>query len=334
MQSLPVQEYVKPFTGYLNLSAYPPCNGSQNQELTSSVNISYGGIPDLTDDDFLTKLRIHEYDVMNILAHTSQHPISQSKLNEIKILMHEYNMKVRSSKKRRNRNGLEELFLSSSPLKETNSSKEVLISEDSSSEESDEEYLNQDVNTSRAESDIFYREDGPNLVEYLRKYSDILSRSYGSLEKVSHPLFDEIYFLDDFHKETERRICFKQDVGKAIVISAGCAYQMRKIKSCVNVVFKFLSPKSASESIKVNNELRLLPVNHKEKGNMLQVKKMVIIRMHAAIEEMCNISIVQKIDKLKKLIIDGKITLVDDEGKPMKKIDYSSDHDSEDEVEP
>nr|GEZ52029.1 hypothetical protein [Tanacetum cinerariifolium] len=38
--------------------------------------------------------------------------------------------------------------------------------------------------------------------------------------------------------------------------------------------------------------------------------------------------IVEKIDKLKKLIIDGKIKLVDDEGKPLKKIDYPGDHDS------
>ncbi|GJZ64881.1 hypothetical protein Tco_0621577 [Tanacetum coccineum] len=35
----------------------------------------------------------------------------------------------------------------------------------------------------------------------------------------------------------------------------------------------------------------------------------------------------------KKLIIDGKVSLVDDEGKPLKKVDYPDDHDSEDEVE-
>ncbi|GJY40687.1 hypothetical protein Tco_0427957 [Tanacetum coccineum] len=43
--------------------------------------------------------------------------------------------------------------------------------------------------------------------------------------------------------------------------------------------------------------------------------------------------IVEKIDKLERLIIDGKLTLVDDEGKPLKKVDYPGDHDSEDEVE-
>nr|GEZ48041.1 hypothetical protein [Tanacetum cinerariifolium] len=42
--------------------------------------------------------------------------------------------------------------------------------------------------------------------------------------------------------------------------------------------------------------------------------------------------IVDKIDKFKKLIIDGKVTLVDNEGKPLKNVDYPGDHGNEDEV--
>ncbi|GJU30536.1 hypothetical protein Tco_1174125 [Tanacetum coccineum] len=43
-------------------------------------------------------------------------------------------------------------------------------------------------------------------------------------------------------------------------------------------------------------------------------------------------SIVEKIDKMERLIIDGKLTLLDDKGKPLKKVDSSGDYDSEDEV--
>nr|GEV81684.1 hypothetical protein [Tanacetum cinerariifolium] len=43
-------------------------------------------------------------------------------------------------------------------------------------------------------------------------------------------------------------------------------------------------------------------------------------------------SIVEKIDKIKRLVIDGKVTLVDDEGKLLAKVDSSVDHDSKDEV--
>ncbi|GJR34109.1 hypothetical protein Tco_1209793 [Tanacetum coccineum] len=42
--------------------------------------------------------------------------------------------------------------------------------------------------------------------------------------------------------------------------------------------------------------------------------------------------IAKKIDKIEKLIMDGQVTLVDDERKPVEKVDYSSDHDSENEV--
>nr|GEU51907.1 hypothetical protein [Tanacetum cinerariifolium] len=45
------------------------------------------------------------------------------------------------------------------------------------------------------------------------------------------------------------------------------------------------------------------------------------------------IPIVNKINKIEKLIIEGKVTLVDDEGKHLKKVDYSGDKNSDDEVE-
>ncbi|GJZ37566.1 hypothetical protein Tco_0583757 [Tanacetum coccineum] len=42
--------------------------------------------------------------------------------------------------------------------------------------------------------------------------------------------------------------------------------------------------------------------------------------------------ILEKIDKIERLIIDGKVVLVDDEGKPLEKVDSLGDHHSEDEV--
>ncbi|GJY55847.1 hypothetical protein Tco_0454962 [Tanacetum coccineum] len=39
-----------------------------------------------------------------------------------------------------------------------------------------------------------------------------------------------------------------------------------------------------------------------------------------------------RIDKIERLIIDGTATFVDDEGKPLTKVDSSDDHDSDDEV--
>nr|GEU40490.1 hypothetical protein [Tanacetum cinerariifolium] len=42
--------------------------------------------------------------------------------------------------------------------------------------------------------------------------------------------------------------------------------------------------------------------------------------------------VIEKINNIKKLVIDGKVTLVDYEGKPLEKIVYSRDYDSDDEV--
>ncbi|GJV64109.1 hypothetical protein Tco_1474937 [Tanacetum coccineum] len=42
--------------------------------------------------------------------------------------------------------------------------------------------------------------------------------------------------------------------------------------------------------------------------------------------------IIEKIDKIEKLIIDGRVTLVVDEGKHLEKVVYSGDYDSKDEV--
>ncbi|GJT86570.1 hypothetical protein Tco_1068287 [Tanacetum coccineum] len=42
--------------------------------------------------------------------------------------------------------------------------------------------------------------------------------------------------------------------------------------------------------------------------------------------------IIKKIDKIENLIIEGKVTLVDDDGKPLEKVASSCNYDSEDEV--
>ncbi|GJS46462.1 hypothetical protein Tco_0596583 [Tanacetum coccineum] len=63
--------------------------------------------------------------------------------------------------------------------------------------------------------------------------------------------------------------------------------------------------------------------------------KHTFIFKKAMLDMMCSTSttpIVEKNENIKRLIIDGKVTLVDDEGKPLAKVYSSGDHDSEDEV--
>nr|GEZ65607.1 hypothetical protein [Tanacetum cinerariifolium] len=44
--------------------------------------------------------------------------------------------------------------------------------------------------------------------------------------------------------------------------------------------------------------------------------------------------LVEKINMFEQQLLDGECVLVDDEGKPLEKVDYTGDHDSDDEVEP
>ncbi|KAI3718807.1 hypothetical protein L6452_19691 [Arctium lappa] len=315
MQALPVEEYFNPLTGFLNLAANL-LTETRNPNLGPCIHISYGRPEDLMDSGHLTNLCLKPHDMMNILAHATTDPISETKLNDVKILMKKYTSEdhLLSSHKIRRRNKLEEIFgtlegLEDAELPCTANSSMHLISDDSSTEDSEDEDFSQYeigscsrygeeqvIDTCGAQWDIFRREDVPKLVDYLREHFDKLGKSYGSPEKVVHPLFDEVYYLDDLHKtrlKEEFEVepwSFTQHSGEAVIIPAGCPYQMKKIKSCVHVVLEFISPESVSESIKVGDEVRQLPVKHKAKGKRIEVKKMVMNGMHAAIEEIRTVS--------------------------------------------
>ncbi|KAJ9535526.1 hypothetical protein OSB04_un001337 [Centaurea solstitialis] len=290
MQALPVEEYLNPLTGFLNLAANVQTE-TRNPNLGPCVHISYGGPEDLMGSGHLTKLCWNPHDMMNILAHATARPISEAKLNHVKILMKKYSSEdhLTSSSIIRNRNKIEEVFGSLSDDSSTDDSDDEDFSEDEIRSRYGEEQV---IDTCGAQWDVFRREDVPKLLDYLRKYSDKLAKFYGSPEMVVHPLFDKVYYLDDPDKTRLKEEfgvepwSFEQHIGEAVIIPAGCPYQMKKIKSCVNVVLEFISPESANECIKVGDELRQLPVNHRAKGKRMEVKKMVIDGMHASIEEM------------------------------------------------
>ncbi|TYI59303.1 hypothetical protein E1A91_D10G026400v1 [Gossypium mustelinum] len=142
-----------------------------------------------------------------------------------------------------------------------------------------------------AEWDVFRRQDVPKLMEYLRKHSNEFGHTCGFQKHVVHPILDQNFFLDTSHKrrlKEEYEIepwTFEQHVGEAIIIPAGCPYQIRNVKSCVNVVLDFVSPENVTECIRLINEFRLLPDDHKAKAKKFEVEKMALYRISAAIKE-------------------------------------------------
>ncbi|GFQ02306.1 lysine-specific demethylase jmj25 [Phtheirospermum japonicum] len=180
------------------------------------------------------------------------------------------------------------------------------------SEDSDEQFQGEEIESSctsedkrgadscGAQWDIFPRQDVPKLLEYLRRHSNELTSKY-SYSKHVHPILDQNFFLDAYHKlrlKEEFDIqpwTFEQYTGEAIFIPAGCPYQIRKIKSCVNVVLDFISPENASQCVQLNDEIRLLPTRHRAKGKVMEVEKMALQGISAAIEDIRNLMHVDQV---------------------------------------
>ncbi|KAJ9566080.1 hypothetical protein OSB04_002046 [Centaurea solstitialis] len=304
INALPLQEYINPLTGILNLAANVPPE-SQNLDLGPFVYISYGRAEDLMRSDFLTKLCYHAYDMVNILVHATDLPISEKKLNKVKILLNKYSSQDQNESLEKNETNQpcgrssfsSEVTQQSEELEEDNTKGELTqipngknqsaFSDDSSLSESDDEDLCQDesgssscnkgkpVDTSGAQWDVFEEKMCQSLwsilesmpmsltnrialpkryhipinVKYLGGVWDCLFKTtyaylhiclfaYCWLEKlrVVHPILDENFYLDAFHMKYLKDEfdvepwTFEQRIGEAVIIPAGCPYQVKKVK--------------------------------------------------------------------------------------------------------
>nr|GEW36119.1 hypothetical protein [Tanacetum cinerariifolium] len=121
------------------------------------------------------------------------------------------------------------------------------------------------------------------------------------------------------------------------LIGEGSIHVLFALSSCVAKNLK--NPSQAPRGVSVGpmvgfKPVRLVyrPISKKNNVNTSNKKKDVESR-----KEVSNLNpfdVLNSVENDVDLVIDEEITLVDDEGKPMKKVDYSGDHDSEDEVEP
>ncbi|MQL90778.1 hypothetical protein Taro_023369 [Colocasia esculenta] len=126
--------------------------------------------------------------------------------------------------------------------------------------------------------DIFRREDGPKLQAYLKEHcQEFRHINCHPVEQVIHPIHDQVFYLTMDHKrklKLEFGIepwTFVQKLGEAVFIPAGCAYQVRNLKSCIKVALDFVSPENVGECIRLTEEFRRLPQDHDAKEDKLGV---------------------------------------------------------------
>ncbi|KAK6927738.1 JmjC domain [Dillenia turbinata] len=139
--------------------------------------------------------------------------------------------------------------------------------------------------------DIFRREDVPKLQEYLMKhFRDFRHLECNPVEQVVHPIHDQIFYLNSYHKKRlndefgVEAWTFVQKLGEAVFIPAGCPHQVRNLKSCIKVAMDFVSPENIQECIRLTEEFRSLPQDHRSKEDKLEVKKMSLYAIKQAMK--------------------------------------------------
>ncbi|XP_027191594.1 lysine-specific demethylase JMJ28-like isoform X2 [Cicer arietinum] len=358
IDALPVQEYTNPVSGLLNLAANFP-HGSVEHDIGPYIYISYGCVD--KEADSVTKLCYDSYDVVNIMTHSADVPLSTEQLTKIRKLLKKHKAlcqmesvateqllerKVKgmalSHGKKMEQKGLQstmkegmEFFrkvertscISTEAKKASTQCVDNNISQDgdcgifsdSNSDsdpepslhgtahttklsahnnprspfESSDNYKKKLTEHSGAQWDVFRRQDVPKLMEYLKRHCDELTytHDYDYHKKMVHPILDQSIFLDSTHKmrlKEEFEIepwTFQQHVGEAVIIPAGCPYQIRNSKCCVHAVLEFVSPENVTECSQLIDEVRLLPEGHRAKVDKLEVKKMALHSMSTAIKE-------------------------------------------------
>ncbi|KAI3523948.1 hypothetical protein L1887_02482 [Cichorium endivia] len=70
------------------------------------------------------------------------------------------------------------------------------------------------------------------------------------------------------------------------VISCSCVPGSSILESCIKVALDFVSPENVGECIRLTEDFRLLPQNHKAKEDNLEVKKLALYAMKAAVEDL------------------------------------------------
>ncbi|KAL0727373.1 hypothetical protein Bca4012_023466 [Brassica carinata] len=306
LRILPLPHYMDPRCGLLNMAADLP-DIIQTPKLGPCLSISYRSGED-AKPDFVKKLGFETCDTVDILLHVTETQVSTKQICRVRKLMRNIG-RVRSKNpgevkesrfgrgKKQDRNNVSyvQMGLPDDYSSSDSESSQLCLGSEFQVEEresSNDSCVGESLSNPRgAQWDVFQTQDVSKLLEYMNNHSLELAPKDSTKTKASHPLLEQSYYLDEYHKARLKEEfdvepwSFDQYVGEAVIVPAGCPYQNRKNKSCVNAVLNFLSPEHVAESIKRVEELNQLPQSVKTKANKIEVKKMAIHKVSEAIKE-------------------------------------------------
>ncbi|XP_027932966.1 lysine-specific demethylase JMJ25-like [Vigna unguiculata] len=273
IRCLPFQEYCDPQNGILNLAVKLPSHVLK-PDLGPKTYIAYGIKEELGRGDSVTKLHCDMSDAVNILIHTTEVTLSDEQHSAIPKLKKAH---IAQDEKEGRARGRVDEFLNEGLCKDNREEYKSSVSKE----------------TGGALWDIFRREDTEKLEAYLRKHSKEFRHTYCSpVEEVVHPIHDQCFYLTLEHKKNLKKEfgvepwTFEQQLGEAVFIPAGCAHQVRNLKSCTKVAVDFVSPENVHMCLHLTEEFRRLPKNHKAREDKLEIQKMIVYAVDSAVKEL------------------------------------------------
>ncbi|XP_042028430.1 lysine-specific demethylase JMJ25-like isoform X2 [Salvia splendens] len=277
VRALPFQEYTDPTAGVLNVAAKLPSTALK-PDMGPKTYIAYGTVEELGRGDSVTKLHCDMSDAVNILTHTADVAISEEQYEAIELLKERHRAQDEEECKARRKNAT-----ACTTSDRSDSDKGTSFSPN----------LHQSDDGGGALWDIFRREDVPKLKAYLAEHSNEFRHTYCCpVEQVIHPIHDQTFYLTKAHKAKLKEEfgiepwTFEQKIGEAVFIPAGCPHQVRNLKSCTKVAADFVSPENLHECLKLTEEFRKLPRDHRAKEDKLEVKKMILHAVNNAVDEL------------------------------------------------
>ncbi|CAI0625968.1 unnamed protein product [Linum tenue] len=71
-----------------------------------------------------------------------------------------------------------------------------------------------------------------------------------------------------------------------VIIVVVCCDHVSTLKSCTKVAVDFISPENVRECLRLTEEFRQLPKNHRAREDKLEIKKMMVYAVEEAVRDL------------------------------------------------